>query len=159
MFVVLQFFVRTFAVAESLLAVVVIAEEFGPDVRGWAIGAFAAIQSTGAGLAALLFAPVGRLENGWRRLYLVGLGPLLLLAYWRRSLPETARFEAYHKQQTGKAESVFQPIVNLMRMYPSRLLAIATVLLVVAIAEENFFGPKYLQDVHGCTPRAVGLIT
>ena len=160
-FVVLQFFARTFAVAESLLAVVVIAEEFDPGVRGWGIGAFAAIQSTGAGLAALLFALVGHLENGWRGLYLVGLGPLLLLTYWRRSLPETARFEAHHKQQTGKAESVFQPIINLMRMYPGRLLAIATVLFVVAIAEAaaGFFGPKYLQDVHGWTPRAVGLMT
>jgi len=52
MFVVLQFFARTFAGVESLLAVVVIAEEFGADVRGWGIGAFSAIQSTGAGLAA-----------------------------------------------------------------------------------------------------------
>ena len=39
MFVVSQFFARTFAVAESLLAVVVIVEEFDPDVRGWGIGA------------------------------------------------------------------------------------------------------------------------
>ena len=52
MFVVFQFFARTFARVESLLAVVVIAEEFDPDVRGWGIGAFAAIQFTGAGLAA-----------------------------------------------------------------------------------------------------------
>jgi len=122
MFVVLQFFTRTFAGVESLLAVVMIAEEFDPDVRGRGIGAFAAIQSTGAGLAAELFALVGHLENGWRGLYLVGLGPLLLFVYWRRSLLETTRFEAHHKQQTWRAESVFQPIVNLMRMYPGRLL-------------------------------------
>ena len=161
MFVLLQFFARTFAVAESLLAIVVIAEEFDPEVRGWGIGALAAIQSTGAGLAALLFALVGHLEHGWRGLYLVGLGPLLLLAYWRRTLPETARFEAHREQRARKADSILQPIVQLMRMYPGRLLAVTTVLFVVAIAESaaNFFGPKYLQDVHGWTPGAVGLMT
>ena len=157
-FVVCQFFARTFAVAESLLAVVVIAEEFDPEVRGWGIGALAAIQSTGAGLAALLFALVGHLENGWRGLYLVGLGPLLLLAYWRRALPETARFEAHRRQ---RADTMLQPLVNLVRMYPGRLLAVTTVLFVVAVAESaaNFFGPKYLQDVHGWTPGNVGLMT
>ena len=36
-FVLLQFCARTFAVAETLLAVVVIAEEFDPDVRGWGL--------------------------------------------------------------------------------------------------------------------------
>ena len=46
-----------------MLAVVVIAEEFDPSVRGWGIGAFAAIESSGAGLAALLFALVGGIET------------------------------------------------------------------------------------------------
>jgi MFS family permease len=79
-FVLLQFCARTFAVAETLLAVVVIAEEFDPDVRGWGIGAMGAIQACGAGFAALLFMGVESLPWGWRSLYLVGLGPLLLLA-------------------------------------------------------------------------------
>ena len=79
-FVLLQFGARTFAVAETLLAVVVIAEEFDPAVRGWGIGAVGAIQACGAGLAALLFMWVEVLPFGWRGLYLVGLGPLLLLA-------------------------------------------------------------------------------
>ena len=49
-FVLLQFGARTFAVAETLLAVVVIAEEFDPAVRGWGIGAVGAIQACGAGV-------------------------------------------------------------------------------------------------------------
>ena len=46
-------------------------------------------------------------------------------------------------------------------MYPGRLLAVMTVLFVVAEAEAaaNFFGPKYLQDVHGWTPSGVGSMT
>src|SRR4051794_7486614 len=50
-FVALQFLARTFAVAEALLATVVIVEEFAPENRGWGIGAAAAIQACGAGFA------------------------------------------------------------------------------------------------------------
>ena len=162
-FVILQFLARAFAVAETLLAVVVIAEEFDPAVRGWGIGALGAIQSCGAGLAALLFAGVEYVPFGWRSLYLVGLGPLLVLAYWRRTLPETARFEAHrqHRAAVQQTEHVLRPLADLMRMYPGRLVAVASVVFVLALAESpaGFFGPKYLQDAHGWSPTAVGLMT
>jgi MFS family permease len=162
-FVVCQLLARTFAVAEALLAVVVIAEEFDPAVRGWGIGAFAAIQSCGAGLAALLFALVGHSQDGWRGLYLVGLGPLLLLAYWRRTLPETERFAAQERRrtETGHTEHILRPLGNLVRMYPGRLAATTSVVFILAMAEAaaGFFGPKYLQDIHGWTPSAVGFMT
>lgn len=163
LFVVCQFLARTFAVAEALLAVVVIAEEFNPAVRGWGIGAFAAIESSGAGLAALLFALVGHMEHGWRGLYLVGLVPLLLVAQWRRTLPETERFTEYQQQRTmtGQSEHAFMPLLHLMRMYPGRMAALSAVVFVLAVTEAaaGFFGPKYLQDVHGWTPSGVGLLT
>jgi putative MFS transporter len=162
-FVTLQFLARTFAVAESLLAVVVIAEEFDPAVRGWGIGAFAAIEASGAGFAALLFALVGSIENGWRWLYLVGLIPLVLIAYWRRTLPETERFTVYQRQQieTGQPTHSLQPVLYLLRMYPRRMAVVASVVFVITMTEAAavFFGPKYLQDVHGWTPQAVGFLT
>lgn len=162
-FVTFQFLARTFATAETLLAVVVIAEEFDPTVRGWGIGALGAIQSCGAGLAALLFSLVGHSEQGWRGLYLVGLGPLLILAYWRRALPETARFEAYFLEQEkkGRPANFLRPVMNLFRMYPRRFVMMASVVFIVAVAEAaaNLFAPKYLQDAHGWTPKAVGLMT
>jgi MFS family permease len=162
-FIALQFLARTFAVAEALLAVVVIAEEFDPGVRGWGIGALAAIQACGAGLAALLFSLVGGVENGWRGLYLVGLVPLLLIAYWRRTLPETERFAQYQRRHTerGQAEHLLRPMLNLFRAYPGRIAMLASVVFFLAAAESaaGFFGPKFLQDVHGWTPSAVGLMT
>ncbi|MGE0826289.1 MAG: MFS transporter [Candidatus Binatia bacterium] len=162
-FVALQFFARMFAVAEAMLAVVVIAEEFDPGVRGWGIGAFAAIESCGAGFAALLFALVGDHENGWRGLYLVGLVPLLLIANWRRTLPETERFATYqrHQRAMGQIEHPLRPVVSLLRMYPGRLVMLSAVVFVVALTEAAaiFFGPKYLQEVHGWTAQSVGLLT
>ena len=163
LFVVCQFLARTFAVAEALLAVVVIAEEFNPAVRGWGIGAFAAIESCGAGLAALLFALVGHLEHGWRGLYLVGLVPLLLVAQWRRTLPETERFTEYQQQRAndGPTAHALMPLFSLLRMYPGRMAALSAVVFVLAVTEAaaGFFGPKYLQDVHGWTPSGVGFLT
>lgn len=80
-FVAFQFLARAVSIAETLIAVVVIAEEFPPKHRGWGIGALGAIHACGAGLAALAFGFVDVLPHGWRDLYLVGLGPLLLVAY------------------------------------------------------------------------------
>jgi len=159
-FVGLQFFARTFAVAETLLAGVVITEEFDPANRGWGIGALGAIQACGAGLAALLFALIDYLPFGWRSLYLVGLVPLLLLAYWRRTLPETQYFAA-HCATRGQGTSMLRPLVDLVRMYPGRIMAVAVVVFLLELAESpaGFFGPKYLQDAHGWTPQAIGLMT
>ena len=155
-FVVLQFLARTFAVAEVLLAYVVIAEELDPEVRGWGIGALAALSGCGHGLALLAFGAVDILPMGWRALYLLGLPPLVLLTWLRRTLPETRRFEMQQAQQlTGSAlANALRPVAALIRMYPRRLIAIAGVIFLLNFAENaaGFFGPKYFQDEHGWTP-------
>lgn len=48
-----------------------------------------------------------------------------------------------------------------MRTYPGRLGAVVAVVFVLELAEApaGFFGPKYLQDVHGWTPAAIGVLT
>jgi MFS family permease len=155
-FVVCQTLARVFAAAEGLLAVVVIAEEFDPEHRGWGIGALGALTACGAGLAALMFALVEVLPGGWRTLYAIGLGPLLALAWWRRAMPETDRFLALERER-GSALRVTPPLapfLALVRSYPQRLAALAGAVLLVglAIAPASFFAPKYLQDVHGWAP-------
>lgn len=101
---------------------------------------------------------------GWRFLYLVGLIPLSIVAWLRRSLPETQEFE--DRENTGPAEStlsaVFRPILNLARMYPGRLLAVGAVIFFLPNFAENaagFFGPKYLQEVHGWLPWHYSMIS
>ena len=158
-FVVLQLLARAFAVAETLIAIVVIAEEFAPEHRGWGIGALGAIQACGAGLAAVAFGFVDVLPGGWRSLYLIGLVPLTLVAYWRRTLPETARFDALQneRRESMRATPPLQPIFDLLRTRPGRFFSLATVVLFVGLAASpgSFFAPKFLQEVHGWSPAAV----
>jgi putative MFS transporter len=161
-FVGLQFLARAFAVAETILAMVVIVEEFPAEHRGWGVGAAGAIQACGGGFAALLFGFVDVLPYGWRALYLVGLVPLMLVAYWRRTLPETERFRelaTHHQERLGA--NALSPILELGRRYPRRFWALAAAVFMTSVATSSatFFAPKYLQDAHGWSPAAVALMT
>jgi MFS family permease len=162
-FVACQILARAFSSAETLIAVVVIAEEFDAEHRGWGIGALGAITACGAGLAALLFGFVDSLPGGWRALYLVGLAPLLALAWWRRSMPETGRFVALERErgEALRATPSLAPFAGLMRSYPRRFvaLAVAVFLFGIAVSPATFFAPTYLQDVHGWSPGWVAALT
>jgi MFS family permease len=162
-FVALQFLARAFAVAETLIAVVVIAEEFAPQHRGWGIGALGAIQACGAGLASVAFGFVDVLPFGWRALYAFGLVPLLLVAYWRRTLPETDRFEALQRQRAAvpAATPALEPVRQLFREHRRLFLALALACLAfgMAMGPAAFFAPKFLQDVHGWSPAAVASLS
>lgn len=161
-FVALQFLARTFAVTEVLLAYVVISEELDPQHRGWGIGALGALSACGHGLGLIAFSLVDVLPGGWRAMYLIGLGPLVLLAWLRRSLPETARFEAQNQgeQVSGFLAGGLRPVIALIRMYPGRFAAIASVIFLLNFAENaaGFFAPKYFQDAHGWTPGQFALM-
>jgi len=159
-FVVLQFLARVFAVAEALLATVVIVEEFAPENRGWGIGATAAIQACGAGFAALMFGFVDHLPFGWRALYAVGVVPLCLIAYWRRTLPETGQF--VHLVEThAQPPPMYANIWRSARQYPRAFATLSGTFLIVGIAgvATGTFVPKYLQEVHGWLPPQVALLT
>lgn len=159
-FITFQFLAHIFTAAELLLAVVIIAEELDPAVRGWGIGALFAIQACGVGVAALLFPLVEWLGLGWRALYAVGLGPLAVIAYWRRTLPETARFEARARRLASEESMALAPLLALVRAYPGRFAAVAAVTFVFAGggAAADFLSPKYLQDAHGWSPAAVATL-
>src|SRR5262249_342534 len=84
--------------AEEMLCVVVIVEEVGASLRGWSAGTLSALNYTGAGLASLCFAFVNVLPGHWRALYVIGGASMLYVAFLRRSLPETKRFEVRHAE-------------------------------------------------------------
>jgi MFS family permease len=161
-FVVLQFTARGFAVAEALLATVVIVEEFAPENRGWGIGAAAAIQACGSGFAALMFGFVEVVPFGWRALYAVGVIPLCFIAYWRRTLPETGKFT----QLANSSAALMQPLPmfsNLWRAakeHPRSFAILAGTFFCLSMAGNSAgtFGPKYLQEVHAWAPSQIATL-
>ena len=161
-FVVLQFFGRTFAIAEAVLATVVIVEEFAPEHRGWGIGAAAAIQACGSGFAALMFGFVDLLPYGWRALYLVGVIPLFFIAYWRRALPETRVFTQLEstRVQSSAPVPLYSNVWRAAREHPRSFTLLAGTLFFFSVAGNSagFFAPKYLQDVHGWLPAQVATL-
>lgn len=88
---------RVFLGAEYAVALTMIVEEFPKDRRARAIGILLMFSAIGAVAVALLLlagiADIGSLE--WRTLYLVGVIPLLFLAFFRRRIRETRRFEEH----------------------------------------------------------------
>ncbi len=161
-FMALQVLARMFIATESMLAFVVIAEEFDADTRGWGIGMLGALGTLGHGLTALVFALVNYLPYGWRALYVLGGVPILLLPWLRRSLAETRRFEEHREARghAGGAAEVFRPMRNLLRMYPGRMLALAAGLFPIAFVLETAvtFVSKTLQEQHGYSPGGVAAL-
>jgi MFS family permease len=162
-FVWAQVATRVFGYAEEMLCFVVIAEEVAAALRGWANGTLAAMNYAGAGLASLVFATITFLPGGWRGMYVIGSLPLFLVAYLRRRLPETRRFEAREKEVeklSSRIATALDMTRRLAQEHPRRL---ATILIAVAafgfaIWPAVVLGPKYLQDALHFTPLQTTLL-
>lgn len=162
-FTLFQFMARAFVSAEEFVAVVVIAEELGARRRGFALGVLAALGSLGNALAFIGFGFIEELPFGWRSLYFFGAAPLLLLAWLRRSLPETRRFEEARERRDAKAEPAaggLQPLRDLLRMYPGRVAVLALSILPASavMIPASAFAVKFLQEAHGWTPGQIPLL-
>jgi len=161
-FIALQFLARCFSYTEDILCFVVIAEVMDARLRGWAVGALAALGAAGHGLAGLVFAGIELLPNGWRDMYVIGAGPMLLIAWLRRSLDETDRFKA-HREATKHDRSLraaLQPAINLVTAYPDRIVIICLAIVPFAFAVTGalYFMPEHLQNVHGFSPPTVAAL-
>ncbi len=159
-FATLQFLARTFIAAEGMLAVVVIAEEFRARHRGWGIGILSAMGTLGHGLAALVFSTIHYLPYGWRALYVLGVVPLLLIAWFRRSLRETRRFRSLREHSPAAWQEAARPVRRLLQLYPGRLVALCAALFPLAFVLDTslIFVSKTLQEVHGYSPGHVTLL-
>jgi MFS family permease len=156
-FVLAQTVTRTFLVASTACAIVIVAEEVPAKNRGWGIGILGAIGAFGFGLGAILFAFIDDLPFGWRSMYLVGGVPLLLMPMFRRLVPETQRFieerEARLRGERGDAGWI-GPILEMVREYPGRSLAVAAMAFFFATGSSPAFGllADFVQSTHGWEP-------
>lgn len=155
-YVAAQIAARTFAAAEEIVSVVILAEELEADARGWGLGMMAAMGTLGSGVASLIYALVDVLPGGWRGLYGVGALAVLGLAWLRRGLPETRRFQdaARARALSGAAERAWTPFLRLARAYPGRMAIVIAVAfpLNFAFAPALTFVSKFLQEAHGFSP-------
>ncbi|NIJ36675.1 putative MFS transporter [Sphingopyxis panaciterrae] len=79
--------------AEAIIIVPYLIEFVPPAVRGRFIGTLSAFLSLGFLCAAVLgYLLVPGSPEGWRRALFVGVLPILLLLWWRRTLPESPRW-------------------------------------------------------------------
>jgi putative MFS transporter len=110
-FVVLQFIAALFLTVEGALAWTMVAEELPAGARGFGFGWLAMLTALGSGLASIfyggIFVPLG---ISWRWLYVVALPPLATIAYFRRRLPESRRFDA--AKEGGRLASHWHEILR-----------------------------------------------
>jgi putative MFS transporter len=149
-FVWLQIATRFFGYCEEMLIWVVIAEEVSAAARGWSNGTLSAMYYVGTGIASLVYAGVTILPGGWRGIYVIGSIPLFLVAFLRRRMPETRRFEvrdAELHRLSSRASGGLDLLRHLLRDYPRRLLLIVGVAgaFGFATAPAFFLSAMYLQ--------------
>jgi len=157
-FVAFQMLVRTFFVAGSAMAYVLVTEEFPAERRGWGMGVLAALGATGYGLAAGVFSGIHGLPYGWRFLYWIGIAPLFFLPIFRRTIPESARFEAQRARASapvgGALRRSFEPFWLLLSTSTWRFLGITACMGSMGfagVAAFQFTG-YYTQKVLGYAP-------
>jgi putative MFS transporter len=123
-FTLFQFLGRIFLIAEWALSMVIAAEEYPAEHRGFVLGVLQAFNSLGSITCAAIAPMLLASPFGWRTVYLVGIIPLLLLAYVRRGLRETKRFSEYSASRTETK----RPLVAILRSpYRKRVLQMAVI--------------------------------
>jgi putative MFS transporter len=155
-FVAAQILTRVFGYAEEMLCFVVIAEEMAAAARGWANGGLATFYYLGAVAAAVVFAGINLLPEGWRAIYVVGAMPLFFVAWLRRRMPETRRFDelALVSQARSKASVAWSLARDLAREHPFRFLTvlIAAAAYGFAISPATSLGPMFVQTAYHYSP-------
>lgn len=94
MFAICQFVAKFFLNAEAAIVWTMAAEELPAKARGLGFGWLQMSSALGVGFGAIVFgAVIHPFGLSWRWLYLLGMPPLLVIAWLRRRLPESRRFE------------------------------------------------------------------
>src|ERR1700690_2386066 len=93
-FTLFQSLSQVFLASEFGMAIIIISEEFPDELRGRAIAGFHMAAFVGVAVAGSLYGYVAESAWGWHGMYLLGIAPLLLVAFLRQYLRQTARFLA-----------------------------------------------------------------
>jgi MFS transporter, putative metabolite:H+ symporter len=149
----LQLLARIFLIGEWAVAMIYAAEEYPKDRRGMVIGVIQACASLGAITCAGVVPLLLKTQVGWRAVYFVGAIPLVIIAFARRNLRETARFQA------REVEEKQQPLGTILRSpYKKRMLQMAGIWALTYICTQNavLFWKEFATSERGLTSGQVG---
>ncbi len=149
-----QLVARLFLIGEWAVAQVYAAEEFPADRRGMVIGVIQASGSLGAIVCAAIVPALLRSDLDWRGVYFVGAVPLLTIAFLRRRLRETVRFQKVAEQGIEPL-----PLLRIFRTpYRRRMLQMALIWALTYACTQNgqLFWKEFVVGERGWTDREVG---
>jgi MFS transporter, putative metabolite:H+ symporter len=131
-FTLFQSCAQLFLSAEFGIAIIMISEEFPASSRGTGVAVLNGVGLLGVVAGGVLYALVVDSRWGWRGMYFIGIIPLLLVAFLRRNLRETARFEALQEERkrtgldrTGILAVLRHAVEPLRGPYRGRILLVA----------------------------------
>jgi MFS transporter, putative metabolite:H+ symporter len=123
---------QIFLSAEFGVAIIMISEEFPDSARGRGIALLHMVGLLGVVAGGELYGYMADSRFGWRGMYLVGIAPLLLVAFLRRNLRETVRFarvrrdlDAHPREPCSALLALRQAIAPFRGPYRGRLLLVA----------------------------------
>lgn len=124
-FAAIQLLARVFLIGELAVGMIYAAEEFPAERRGRVIGNLQVAATLGTIFCAAITPPMLASALGWRGLYFVGTIPLIMLAYARRNLKETGRFQT--REVARSSTSLAGMLAFLKGPYRKRILLVATI--------------------------------
>lgn len=157
LFAIAQFLARIFLIGEWATAQVMAAEEYPAARRGMVIGVINACAALGSIICAGVVPLLLRTEYGWRSVYFVGIIPLIILAFARRGLKETKRFEAH--KASGAAERKRSLLAIMKGPHRRRVLQLAFIWFLTYVCTHNAitFWKEFALAERGWSDDDVGL--
>jgi len=155
-FVALQFLARVFLVAEWGASTVIIAEELPASKRGIGISVVQAMAGVGAVAGSAIFPLVAQVSLGWRTMYLIGVLPLAVVFFIRRSLKETRRYVELRRLSPEKPRSV--EVLGPDHRKNLVLVALLWFFMYFGYTPLQTFYTDYARNDAGLPPGQVGLI-
>ena len=161
-FTIFQSLAQLFLSAEFSVAIIMVSEEFPDNLRGRGIAALQTVGLFGVVAGGELYGVVADSRWGWRGMYFIGVLPLLLVAFLRRGLKETARFEALKaaRPPTSAIGEVVAALRNALEPirgpYRGRVLLVALLWNCVGIVGApavTFFALYAKRDHHWSSPQ------
>jgi putative MFS transporter len=166
-FTIFQSAAQIFLAAEFGVAVTMISEEFPDERRGSAIAGLHMVAFLGVTAAGLTYMFMADSRWGWRGMYMLGIAPLVLIAFLRRGLLETARFSACERARiaAGHARKEFWPAIRnclepFAGPYRSRLLTVAALWNSIGLigGPTVTYFPLYTRRDHGWNSHQTALV-